>query len=97
MRADVEAALRGARRVAPLAWSGDPLVLTFTRVPFCDAAAMYPAARRLDGRTLEIGGADFEEALPRLPRLPRPGGTPTSSGRGARRRVKPLRPAPLVV
>ena len=34
-------------------------MLTFTRVPFCDAASAYPGARRFDGRTLEIGGDDF--------------------------------------
>lgn len=59
MRADVAAALEGRANVAPLEWSGDPLVLTFTRVPFCDAASAYPGARRFDGRTLQIGGEDF--------------------------------------
>ena len=61
MRADVATALAAAPAIAPLVWSGDPLLLTFTRVPFCDAAAAYPRARRFDGRTLEIGGADFTE------------------------------------
>lgn len=61
IRADVEAAVASATTLAPLEWSGDPLVLTFTRVPFCDAASAYPGARRFDGRTLEIGGADFAE------------------------------------
>lgn len=59
IRADVEAALGKASGIAPLEWSGDPLVLTFTRVPFCDAASAYPGARRFDGRTLEIRGDDF--------------------------------------
>jgi D-amino peptidase len=59
IRADAEAALAKASGVAPLEWPGDPLLLTFTRVPFCDAASAYPGARRIDGRTLEIGGDDF--------------------------------------
>ena len=61
IRADVERALMGAAEVAPLDWTGDPLVLTFNRVPFCDAASAYPGARRFDGRTLEIAGADVAE------------------------------------
>jgi D-amino peptidase len=61
LRKDVERALRGADKPAPLAWSGEPLRLTFTRVEFCDRAAGCPGVRRLDGRTLEITGADFEQ------------------------------------
>lgn len=60
MARDVEAALRDAWP-DPLAWSGDPLRLTFTRVPYCDLAETCPGTRRLDGRTLEIGGATFAE------------------------------------
>jgi D-amino peptidase len=60
LRQDVERALR-ADKPAPLAWSGEPLRLTFTRVEFCDRAAGCPGVRRLDGRTLEITGADFEQ------------------------------------
>lgn len=59
IQADVEKALARRADVAPLQWSGDPLLLTFTRVPFCDAAASCPGTRRRDGRTLEIGGDDF--------------------------------------
>ena len=61
LRADVEAALRSSAWPAPLVWSGDPLRLTFTRVTFCDLAEACPGARRLDGRTLEIGGASFAD------------------------------------
>ena len=61
MRDDVERALGVFDRPAPLAWNGEPLRLTFTRVEFCDLAAMCPGARRLDGRTLELRGADVEE------------------------------------
>jgi D-amino peptidase len=61
MRDDVEHALRADRRPAPLAWNGEPLRLTFTRVEFCDLAAACPGVRRLDGRTLELRGADFDE------------------------------------
>jgi D-amino peptidase len=61
LRADAEAAVRTEPRPAPLAWSGDPLRLTFTRVTFCDLAEACPGARRLDGRTLEIGGSSFLE------------------------------------
>jgi D-amino peptidase len=61
IRADVERALTGAAQVTPLDWTGDPLVLTFTRVPFCDAASAYPGARRFDGRTVEIAGTDVAE------------------------------------
>lgn len=61
IRADVELALGRRGAVAPLAWSGEPLRLTFTRVPFCDAAAAWGGARRIDGRTLEIRGGDFAE------------------------------------
>ncbi len=59
IRADVERALLQRDAVAPLVLSGEPLRLTFTRVPFCDAAAAWGGARRLDGRTVEIGGDDF--------------------------------------
>jgi D-amino peptidase len=61
LRADVERALLAETRPAPLAWNGEPLRLTFTRVEFCDRADGCPGVRRLDGRTVEIGGADFEE------------------------------------
>jgi len=61
LREDVERALRAGDKPAPLAWNGEPLRLTFTRVEFCDRAAGCPGVRRLDGRTLEIPGADFEE------------------------------------
>jgi D-amino peptidase len=61
MRADVRAALAATPWPAPLAWSGEPLRLTFTRVPFCDLAEACPGTRRLDGRTLEIVGASFAE------------------------------------
>ena len=61
MRADVERALTSPSGPAPLAWNGEPLRLTFTRVEFCDRAAGCPGVRRLDGRTLEIAGADVLE------------------------------------
>ena len=61
LRADVEAALRAKVRPAPLAWNGEPLRLTFTRVPFCDLAETCPGTTRLDGRTLEIAGETFAE------------------------------------
>jgi len=61
MRADVEAALRAEAWPAPLAWNGEPLRLTFTRVPFCDQAEKCPGTTRIDGRTLEIAGASFAE------------------------------------
>jgi len=61
MTRDVAAALRAGRRPPPLAWTGDPLRLTFTRVTFCDLAETCPGATRLDGRTLEIGGETFAD------------------------------------
>ena len=61
IRDDVERALRAVEKPAPLAWNGEPLRLTFTRVEFCDLAAACPGARRIDGRTLELRGADFDE------------------------------------
>jgi D-amino peptidase len=61
IRADVEAALRAKPRPAPLAWNGEPLRLTFTRVQFCDLAETCPGTTRLDGRTLEIAGDTFAE------------------------------------
>ena len=61
LRADVEAALRAEIKPAPLAWSGEPMRLTFTRATFCDLAEACPGTSRLDGRTLEIGGATFSE------------------------------------
>ncbi len=61
LRDDVAAALRAEPWPAPLAWSGEPLRLTFTRVQFCDLAETCPGATRLDGRTLEIGGASFAD------------------------------------
>jgi D-amino peptidase len=60
IRADVQRALTASPAPAPLAWDGAPMRLTFTRVGFCDAAAQLPGARRLDGRTLEFGGDDYE-------------------------------------
>lgn len=60
LRDDVRRAVAGPHP-APLAWGGEPLRLAFTRVQFCDRAAGWPGARRLDGRTLEIAGASFEE------------------------------------
>jgi D-amino peptidase len=61
MTADVEAALRDSAWPEPLAWSGEPMRLTFTRATSCDLAENCPGVRRLDGRTLEIGGATFAE------------------------------------
>jgi D-amino peptidase len=61
MTADVEAALTGRAWPEPLAWSGEPLRLTFTRATFCDLAETCPGVHRLDGRTLEIAGASFAE------------------------------------
>lgn len=61
MRDDVERALASSSRPAPLAWNGEPLRVTFTRVEFCDRAAGCPGARRLDGRTLEMAGSDVLE------------------------------------
>jgi D-amino peptidase len=61
MKADVEAALRAKATPAPLAWNGQPLRLTFTRVQFCDLAETCPGTTRLDGRTLEIAGETFAE------------------------------------
>jgi D-amino peptidase len=61
MTRDVERALGAGRRPAPLAWSGEPLRVTFTRVTYCDLAEACPAAVRLDGRTLEVGGETFAD------------------------------------
>jgi D-aminopeptidase len=61
MREDVERALRAPVRPEPLAWNGEPLRITFTRVEFCDRAAGCPGVRRLDGRTLEIAAADVAQ------------------------------------
>jgi D-amino peptidase len=61
MTRDVQAALISRSRPAPLRWSGEPLRLTFTRVQFCDLAEACPGTTRLDGRTLEVGGATFAE------------------------------------
>ena len=58
---DVTRALGAARRPDPLAWTGEALRLAFTRVEYCDLAAACPGVGRLDGRTLEITGADFEQ------------------------------------
>ena len=60
LRADAERAVRATPGPAPLAWNCHPLRLVFTRVEYCDRAAACPGVRRLDGRTLEIGGADVE-------------------------------------
>jgi len=61
LRDDVKTALTAPGWPAPLAWTGEPLRLTFTRVGFCDLAAACPGTRRLDGRTLEISGGSFAE------------------------------------
>ncbi len=61
IRADVETALGAGRRTAPLVWTGEPLRLTFTRVCYCDLAEAAPGVVRLDGRTLEMGGASFSQ------------------------------------
>ncbi len=59
IREDVERALAARDRPAPLAWNGEPLRLTFTRVQYCDLAGICPGTRRLDGRTLEVAGETF--------------------------------------
>jgi D-amino peptidase len=61
MARDVEQALGAGRRPAPLAWSGEPLRVTFTRVTYCDLAETCPGVVRLDGRTLEVGGETFAD------------------------------------
>jgi len=61
MRDDVARALRSGDRTRPLVWDGSPLRLTFTRVEYCDLASFCPGVLRLDGRTVEIPGATFEE------------------------------------
>jgi D-amino peptidase len=61
LTADVETALRAELKPAPLAWSGEPLRLSFTRVQYCDLAETCPGTTRLDGRTLAIAGASFAE------------------------------------
>ena len=61
LRADAERAVRAAPQAAPLRWNGEPLRLEFTRVEFCDRAAACPGVSRLDGRTLQIAGADVEQ------------------------------------
>ncbi len=63
---DVKTALRASPRPATLAWTGDPLQVTFTRVEYCDKATEGDGARRLDGRTLEIAGESFDEAYTRF-------------------------------
>ena len=73
MRSDVERALRGDAP-APLRWSGDPLVLTFTQ-----GAVLRLRRDASGGQT--TGRADARDrrrrlrgGLPQLPRVPRPGG-----------------------
>jgi D-amino peptidase len=61
LRDDAERAVAATHKPQPLAWNGSPLRLTFTRVEFCDRAAVCPGVRRLDGRTLEMGGADVAQ------------------------------------
>ena len=70
MRADVAAALRADPWPAPLAWNGEPLRLTFTRVQFCDLAEACPGTTRIDGRTLEIAGTLVRPGVRGVPRLP---------------------------
>lgn len=61
MRDDVVRALRSGDLPRPLQWDGSPMRLTFTRVEYCDQASFCPGVRRLDGRSIEIPGATFEE------------------------------------
>ena len=64
LRADAARAVRAVSQGTaprPLAWNGAPLRLEFTRVEYCDLAAGCPGVRRLDGRTLEVEGADVEQ------------------------------------
>ncbi len=65
MRADVEAALRADPWPAPLAWNGEPLRLTFTRVQFCDLAEACPGTTRT--RRAHAG----DRRRPRSPRCTR--------------------------
>ena len=58
IREGVEDAL-AARLPAPVVWAGAPLEVVFVRTHHCDAAAAQPEARRLDGRTIEIGGESY--------------------------------------
>jgi len=59
IREDVQRAVSARDWPAPLAWNGAPLRLTFTRVQYADQAEICPGTRRLDGRTLEVGGESF--------------------------------------
>ena len=61
MTRDVADALGSGTWPPPLAWGGEPLRLTITRVTFCDLAETCPGVKRLDGRTLEIGGDTFAD------------------------------------
>lgn len=66
IREGVRRALAAPRRAAPLVWSGAPLRVVFARAHFCDAAETCPGTRRLDGRTMEIGGASYLELFTTL-------------------------------
>jgi D-amino peptidase len=58
IRGGVAAALTAARPNV-LDWRGKTLVVTFSRVSFADVVASCPGVRRLDGRTIAIGGSDY--------------------------------------
>jgi D-amino peptidase len=58
IQSGVTAALR-APRPALVDWRGKRLEVTFTRTSFADLAAGSPGAKRLDGRTVAIDGADY--------------------------------------
>jgi D-amino peptidase len=63
IREGVQRALGADPRPESLRWPGAPLVVTFARTHFCDAAAAGPGARRLDGLTLEVSGGDYLETF----------------------------------
>lgn len=58
IRGGVAAALAAARPNV-LDWRGKTLVVTFSRTSFADVVASCPGVRRLDGRTIAIGGSDY--------------------------------------
>jgi D-amino peptidase len=63
IREGVQRALGADLRLKPLRWPGAPLVVTFARTHFCDAASTGPGARRLDGLSVEVSGSDYLEVF----------------------------------
>jgi D-amino peptidase len=64
LRAAAKAGVEQAHTVTPFRLSGPQVLrITFTRTGYAESAARWPSAKRLDSRTIELGGDDLVEVF----------------------------------